>query len=165
MRIVLFDRKKNKRAAQDAAQKQKLSADDIQRFHRPKVLKLFAFGNLAAAVFYSVLGTSGILAIMFLDTAIGQRVAFSDMIDLLERSLMHSVAAGAALIVDHVGHQISDIMRAQAAARLIERDAHKRVPSSGDGGDDADGVRPNGGKSTLHKFNEWLGLDASMREW
>ena len=167
MRIVLFDRKKRAEKASQTSAAKNISAEDLKRFHRPKVLKLFAFGNLAAAIVYSMLGMAGILAIMFMDTAIGQRVAFSDMIDLLERSLMHSVAAGAALIVDHIGHQISDIMRVQAAARLIEHDSKKRpdknhVPPD-DGTDSADEKTPS--KSMLQKFNEWLGVDASMRDW
>lgn len=122
MKLVLFERSGRKRAKTDEAAERppRVSEEEVRRFHRPRVLKLFAYGNLAVALFYSALGTVGIISIMFFDGAIGQRVAFSDMIELLQRSLLHSAAAGAALIVDHVMAQLTAIVAIRQGAAPSE---------------------------------------------
>lgn len=88
-----------------------LSDEELQQFHRPQALRLFAIGNLVVAVFYSMLGTTGIISIMFFDGAISERVTFSNMIELLQRSLLHSMGAGIALIVDHLMHGTGEILK------------------------------------------------------
>lgn len=122
MRLVLFDRKAKPAPpfeGEETMRGLKLSKEEIHQFHRPKVLKLFAYGNLLVAVFYSILGTTGIIAIMFYDTAIGVRVSFTDMIELLQRSLLHSMGAGVALIFDHIMASIKEIIRMRRAEKII----------------------------------------------
>lgn len=91
-----------------------LSDEELQQFHRPQALRLFAIGNLVVAVFYSLLGTTGIISIMFFDGAISERVTFSNMIELLQRSLLHSMGAGIALVVDHLMHGTGEILKGRS---------------------------------------------------
>lgn len=95
-----------------------LSDEELQQFHRPQALRYFAFGNLIVAVFYSVLGTTGIISIMFFDGALTERVTFSNMIELLQRSLLHSMGAGVALIVDHLMQGTGEILKSRRVKRL-----------------------------------------------
>ncbi len=92
-----------------------LSDEELQQFHRPRALRWFAVGNLGVAVFYSLLGTIGIISIMFFDGAISERVTFSNMIELLQRSLLHSMGAGIALVVDHIMHGTGEILKGRSA--------------------------------------------------
>lgn len=111
MRIVLFDNKKKTAGGEPARKRALLTDEDLGHFHKPWALKAFALLNLAAAIYYGALGSYGIVTIMFFDSAIGTRVNFSDMIDLLQRSLWHNMAAGVALIADHLMQGFKQIMR------------------------------------------------------
>jgi len=102
----------------DAPKRVALSDEDLQQFHRPQALRLFAIGNLIVAVFYSLLGTIGIISIMFFDGAISERVTFSNMIELLQRSLLHSMGAGIALIVDHLMQGTGEILKSRSSKVL-----------------------------------------------
>ena len=111
MRLVLFENRKKTADGEKPARRALLTDEDMGHFHKPWALKAFALLNLAAAVYYGALGSYGIVTIMFFDTAIGTRVNFSDMIDLLQRSLWHNMAAGVALIADHIMQGFTQIMR------------------------------------------------------
>jgi len=111
MRIVLFDNKKKTPGGETTVRRTLLNDEDIGHFHKPWALKAFALLNLAAAIYYGALGSYGIVTIMFFDSAIGTRVNFSDMIDLLQRSLWQNLAAGVALIADHLMQGFTQIMR------------------------------------------------------
>jgi len=100
--------------ATDGPKRIALSDEELQQFHRPQALRLFAIGNLVVAVFYSLLGTIGIISIMFFDGAISERVTFSNMIELLQRSLLHSMGAGVALVVDHLMHGTGEILKSRS---------------------------------------------------
>ena len=95
----------------DGPRRLALSDEELRQFHRPQALRWFAIGNLVVAVFYSLLGTIGIVSIMFFDGAISERVTFSNMIELLQRSLLHSMGAGIALVVDHIMHGTGEILK------------------------------------------------------
>ncbi len=99
----------------DGPRRLTLSDEELQQFHRPQALRWFAGGNLVVAVFYSLLGTVGIISIMFFDGAISERVTFSNMIELLQRSLLHSMGAGLALVVDHIMHGTGEILKGRSA--------------------------------------------------
>jgi hypothetical protein len=91
-----------------------LSDEELRQLHRPQALRWFAIGNLVVAVFYSLLGTVGIISIMFFDGAMSERVPLSNMIELLQRSLLHSMGAGIALVVDHIMHGTGEILKGRS---------------------------------------------------
>lgn len=74
----------------------------IAQFHRPWAMRFFAFVNFVIAVYYAGLGSFGILQLMFGGDLISDRITFDDMIQLLGRSLNHSMIAGAVLVADFV---------------------------------------------------------------
>lgn len=88
--------------------------DVLAQFNRPWALRLFGLANAAAALFYGLIATYGLLAKMFptIVPASGGSYAIADMVALMERSATHTALAGLAFIVGFV---------TQAAALITSR--------------------------------------------
>lgn len=79
-----------------------LTLEEAALFHRPLALRLFGAVNVVVALFYALLGTYGVLKLMFFPLAAGAGFAINDMILILERSAAHSLLGGAAFAIDFV---------------------------------------------------------------